>query len=550
MGSNSAERVHAWTGRALLGYAIVLDLTMLIASGSRSALLWGINLWAYLPAVAVILLFLFPFLFAGVGEWYFRSRPAPEKPGDSGQSAGEPGGHRRGWVLSALILPLVAAPLFWIARDGTHLLGDGLLILKRTSEGILFTGSSVLANRVALWAAALAGRVGGGAEQALAWLSIVMGALFVATAIDLAARLAPGKRERPLAALLFLAQPFLLIFCGYIEFYSINALLTAALILTCLLSLEKKLTVAVPVAVWVISLGGTFLSIVFLPMVGAALFGSYHAKGTKLSRLLPAAGIGVVCGIALLWLAGIDLSDSLMSREGSNYLLPVGAAEGEREVYGLFDPRHFLDLLNETVLVMPLLLFLLPLWMARRTGKVDSATGGLLLTVLFALAPFFLLNPKLGFARDWDLMALPAIPVNLLAIRLIFGPVGGRESTWRVSRTWRFALLFLVALGISRTAGWLYLNHAPDLAIERSRSIAREGRLNSAFARSYLHEGIATILAGRGESRGAYEEARLSEELRPGHPRIAVRTGLLAEAAGDPLYGCVDQPGHTPCCTG
>ncbi len=508
---------------ALVLYAVLHAVFLLIASRSASALLWGVDHGSVLPAPA--LLFLFPFAAAGWAE-ILRRRGG--------------GGFFRAKTFSALLLASIvpaAALLFFFFRDPTHLLGDGMLIVNRTVQGMLFTESSPLANRIALWASSFSTGDVAGVEHSLSMLSAGAGVVFTILALLLWKRLEGAFAPAAAGLLLFLVQPLLLVFCGYIEFYSISLVFSLGLVLACLLAMEGRVPPVLPVALFILTVATHFLTIIYAPIVASALAATLGGKrkGGKAGRAIVAVLIGAAAGAVLLFLARVDPVNLFLNKRQHVLLLHRSVQDAAREAYALFDSAHFIDLLNETLLVMPLLPVLpLLLYLAGKEGRDRFV---LLLTACAgaALIPFFLLNPELGFARDWDLMAFGALPANLAAAILLVR-IARRRFSDAPSRGWSRALIvFLVALGITRTAAWLVLNLSSPLAVERARAIAGEARLNAPFSRSYLHENLSRLLGDRGEAADAFVEATLAEKLRPDHPRLANRTGVYARDAGKTL---------------
>ena len=86
--------------------------------------------------------------------------------------------------------------------------------------------------------------------------------------------------------------------------------------------------------------------------------------------------------------------------------------------YWLFSPAHLLDIVNEFLLVTPLLPVLTILGWKSPKAIIDDGTSlffGVL--GLGGLIFMFIIDPKLGMARDWDLFALVAFPWLLLFAR-------------------------------------------------------------------------------------------------------------------------------------
>lgn len=138
----------------------------------------------------------------------------------------------------------------------------------------------------------------------------------------------------------------------------------------------------------------------------------------------PAAVIGLclpLSGVALFqWLTGLGLLKYLGGK-GGGYILPVLAEPGFRESYRLFSISHFLDFFNVLILAAPAACMALFLLKKRDLGRHPF----LLASAAFPLLFTFLANPEIGALRDWDLLALLAVPLTLRAASALLARVRG-----------------------------------------------------------------------------------------------------------------------------
>jgi len=485
---------------------------------------WGFDWWSFLPAGERVTLLIAP-LAATVLIVIIEGRHRPPPAGEARFTPIE-------W--SAFILSLVAAPfLFWGFRDGTHLLGDGILIAGHTVAGEVHSKSAPLANRVTQTVFDLFGTDPIDSRRALEILSVACGVSFVALVAGLWRALAARRWKRWAGLLLFLLHPTLLFFFGYIEFYPLGWVFACGTILTSLLVIRGKIPPWVAVAAWTVSVGAHSLHALYLPLIVGALGSAYALRsGTKTTRrvfgLLAHCVAGIAVAVALLLAFRVNILEPFLQGEEAPRFLSLTQSGPDAGADTIFDHSHFFNLMNHAVLVLPLLP-LLPLWIiVRRRLARDTFCLSLLVTAALSLGIMVFINPKLGMARDWDLLAVPALPVLLAAVLLILGGNERARPPWESSRMYRLLLLLLLFTGGARTFAWIHLNHDPAFAVARARHIASETTLGSDFARSYAYENLSYYSHLNGDDRTARRDAARAEELRPGNPRLAFWVGSLA----------------------
>ncbi|MDM7914878.1 MAG: hypothetical protein QUU85_06350, partial [Candidatus Eisenbacteria bacterium] len=157
------------------------------------------------------------------------------------------------------------------------------------------------------------------------------------------------------------------------------------------------------------------------------------------------------------------------ARRGGSFLPPLGQWTS-RTAYGIDSPLHLLEVLNVLLLVVPVLPALLALY------RRPEAPRGTFLSVLAIGPALFLLaaNPQLGFVRDWDVFAIPALAIGVWAA---FGAAETLRDS-RQGRAGRDALAgALLLTGLLHAGFWIDSNHRPGPAQARIRRVASEPRL-------------------------------------------------------------------------
>lgn len=294
-------------------------------------------------------------------------------------------------------------------------------------------------------------------------LSPIAGALYLIAALQLAAdrELAPAWLTFGLMTTLGLMQ----LFFGYIENYSFaaagillflwlgrrvlqghGALWQAALILGITNATHPSTIVLGPALLylaWVKWQRGTASAL--RVVVETALPLLLVAGGTL--WLMEAGGHG---------LAAIFTTDRPGGSDAS-WFVPLWGTRTRWEAYTLLSWLHLRDLLNQMLLVAPVVLPSL-LWImlaARGSNQTEQGETRRFLTIaaLFHLLLIAVWNPDYGGQRDWDLFSLAWIATTLWLVSI----VRAKLNNW----TLLAGFAPLIVLQALHTAAWIYQNTLP-----------------------------------------------------------------------------------------
>jgi hypothetical protein len=102
-----------------------------------------------------------------------------------------------------------------------------------------------------------------------------------------------------------------------------------------------------------------------------------------------------------------------------NIFLPPFSGKPIDPGYYVFSMSHLVDILNQMLLLSPLL----PVWLLFLTGSPTKISKNKILIFLSLIAFFcllfvFFIDPKLGMPRDWDLFSFSAFGLTLLLISM------------------------------------------------------------------------------------------------------------------------------------
>jgi tetratricopeptide (TPR) repeat protein len=504
----------------------------LLARALDVSLAWGFDFLPFYPDWVTILFLalsvaLFsPSLRGRVHLWFGRHPAALDfwQPGRSG-------------VLRRMGLLMVLLAGFIVLRCATHLLGDGYLYVRELSLGESSTGAVPLRTAhepALLWLVALSyralGRLGWSAEATYRAFSLVAGLLYVIIAIQVAGDVARLRRMRLLILTLLLTPGSMLFFFGYVETYPLLMPATLLYLWLCLRALagERSPWPAAGVLGLGITLHFTMLSLIpsFLVLL---IVRNRERRRLGKRRDWAAAGIIPVLAGAILAILGFDLRSYLEAMR-SDHLLPLISMPDFYQPYRLFAWSHLVDVLNELLLASPAAVLALPFILARRADPAPTGRGstagrhapgatGLFLASAAASALLLttLVNPEIGAFRDWDLLAIPALPLTLWAAvalgRALSGPL----------RCARAGLLIGGALGLHLLL-WAGLNAREEAAVARYAACLERGAL-SQHARAYGWETLGTYFdRERSDPRraaAAFARAIAADEDNPRYWNLA-----------------------------
>jgi hypothetical protein len=145
----------------------------------------------------------------------------------------------------------------------------------------------------------------------------------------------------------------------------------------------------------------------------------------------------------------------------ASWFVPLWGTRTRWETYTLFSWLHVRDLLNQMMLVAPVVLPSL-LWLAlstrglhhiERTRTQDEAHCFLTIAALFYLALIVVWNPDYGGQRDWDLFSLAWIPITLWLVSFARARLDDRSLL--------VGFAPLIVLQALHTAVWVYQNTLP-----------------------------------------------------------------------------------------
>ena len=484
----------------------------LLPLGWRSSPLWGTDLLFYHPPLfqglfllAAVLLFV-PTFRRQVRTWI---RALPFGLWNSG---------RRTWITKSLIL-LAALAAFVALRTANHLLGDGYLILRELDAGILErTQRAPLAFALIRALHSTGGALLETAENTIRLYSYASGGLYVLLCFPVAGALGKNPREKSIALAFLLTGGYLQLFFGYVETYPLCMPGILLYLLLGLRVLENRMSIYVPALFLSLLVNLHFALLLLFPSLIVLAYRSHRniqacAPPWK-NRLTTVAILSFFPASAVLFfcLPGID-PVTYLSRMGKSHLLPVLSEPGFHEPYRLFSLSHFFDFVNLQALAAP------GAWMA--LAMLDKRAfchrPFLLAAAAFPLLFTFLANPEIGAFRDWDILALPALPLTLWTASAFLARMRDRNSAFHTA----FLICGAAAL---HSLMWIGLNASPTVAETRYANLM--DRLTG-HAASYGWETLGSHYYLHDKPLRELNAYKRALEANPENPRHWMNVGVI-----------------------
>ncbi len=417
-------------GRWLSGFVTywVLVLGLVAAGFAPGKYWWGLSNYAFVDSVWMYVL-LAVTVVTGVLVWIGRGPTVDALSRTS--TAG-----------LVVVHGLVMAGLFYCFRAEAHFLGDGYTVLSSlASETPIIKSREIGESLSHVWARDL---LGGPTEAAalasFRVLSIVSGIVYIAAVWWGSVRLFEDRGRQVGAVLLLSSMGWVMLYFGYVEYYSLFVTSLAILGLVGAVAASGKISrwwIVIPaVAAPLLHV----LGVVFLPAVVYLLIAR-----SKLGRLSGRLSLSVRVGLAVVGLAGAVgilwywYSQSVFLRLA---LVPLAGSRFVVDGYTMFSLRHIADVINLVVMLVPggLVLMVTVLFGGTREVWKDFGARFLLVLSVCGLAAAFLFDARIGMPRDWDLFSFASVGPGLLAVYVAL--------RWRSRRVAGGVIVLAVAINL------------------------------------------------------------------------------------------------------
>jgi len=413
-----------------------------------------------------------------------------------------------------LLTCAISVSLFWLFRTKTHFLGDGYTwISYLESNAPLIKWSEPLDILLHLYSYRLLNLLFEvSAESIYTILSCLSGVAFISVLFFFSGKLGKTSFERLLifSLLMFLGGSQL--FFGYAEHYSWVYVAVFSYLVFSLRFLEGEVSILAPFLAFLACAGFHFSAFYLFPSL-IFLF----ALGLRMKR------VGR-WKIALLSAALLAATAFQLSKGGgrlADIFVPLFQARSYAPGYTLLSPSHILDMINEHLLLSPfgfIVLLSLFLFAGRIIKLKDKIILFLVIVSISQLAYNFLIDPKFGAPRDWDLFSATALGYSILAVYLL-------TKHSKAIFNFRYTVLVLISVSLFSTLPWILVNASADRSIQRFRTVLD---LDPERSRTG-HYILAQYFAEHGMAEEVEKEAQKERELFP-EATLLKSGGALIEA--------------------
>ena len=522
------------SGPAIIA-AIFLALHLLPLVWRRNPL-WGVDFLFYLPPpVQALFALLAVLLFIPGLRREIRSRAGALPFAVWGRGG-------RVWITRALIL-LVALAAFFALCSARHFLGDGYHVLEK-----LNAENWPDAHRAPLTYAVIGAlhRLGSvlwhTAENTYRAYSYASGVLYVALSFMVAAAIGKDRLQKSVVLAFLLTTGYMQLFFGYVENYPLYMPGVLLFIFVGSRTLEGRTSPIMPALILGFLLAAHRAFAVFGPPLLYLAYRVWRDRQGNQSSLKNALTIvaalccAPACAAFLLGISGVSFA-AYLGGTGEDEFLPVFAEPGFREQYRLFSPANLLDFLNQQMLAAPAACMALFILQKRDVMSQPFLAASAAFPLLFTFAA----NSEIGAFRDWDIFALPALPLTLWAAVGILNRVRDRDQLYH-------ATFLICGAAAVHSLVWVVLNADPRAA--EARFLQQTTRLDkkagsecwsvlgnyygsqerndlalNAFKRAieaspenaWHNLSIARVYSGLGQKQLAIDHIKRAIEIRPDH---------------------------------
>jgi Tfp pilus assembly protein PilF len=400
---------------------------------------------------------------------------------------------------------LLGLIFFWLLRSRTPLLGDGYLRAGELKMGLLLSVTEPLDFYLHLLIYRLLG-LGGYTTYAL--LSCIAGAIGVFLILLLCDVWGRDGKEKVLIFSILATMGSIQLFFGYVESYSFMFVALLTYVLFGLRYLKGMSSFLWPSLFFLLAVSFHLTALFVLPSLVYLAFSTLPPTAkAKTSRVKFANAVVLVCIISLIW-GGLHLLKTYALEElSSSFLIyPFGGGES---FYSFFSPAHILDFLNHLLLVSPVSLVLwimLFILFSRGMDFKENTARFLTWIMVCSLGLALLFDPKLGYARDWDLFACTGLGITFLGLYLALN-VFRKDKTMELNRM----TLALVATSLVLVLPWIGVNASPERSIERFEDLLRIDHHRAAHG----YETLACYFRDKGEHEKTIELWKKAIAINP-----------------------------------
>jgi len=429
--------------------------------------LWGADSWRFFPIYIQFLFVIFPFLLLIPAVQKFFISQSFDIISEIRTITSRLDKKDRYFLGSLGIISVYG--LFWFLRSRTHFLGDGILRIRSIDYGQKFSLEQPLDIYLhAKFLQLFKWIPGWSAEDSFIHISIICGILFIMMCWRFVNRFFDTDDKKFFFFMGLAGMGSVQFFFGYVENYICLTLLVLIYYYYAFRVLRENFSVVPAVFVFSFAICFHVSACIFLLPLVYLIF--WKIKNASLSlrqalEIIFAFLIPIVLLLFLFWSEGESLGSFSSQFIDKGHILPIFTpVERIETTYHFFSGYHFLDILNELFLTVPILFFYIILCMdKKKTFQITGERNFILLAVISCFFFLFFFDPEKGYSRDWDLFAIISIPLTVYC---------GLSIMYKYSNTiTRIGVIFGGYL-LVHTGSWVMVNAYESYGLQRFSYLA------------------------------------------------------------------------------
>ncbi len=314
----------------------------------------------------------------------------------------------------------IMTSLFAVFTAPTHFLGDGYEVIRNLvlDSGTLIKWSE---SGIILLMKLIRELLGPPNEVtsllAFQLVSFVSGGLSIYFMFLISQIISEDNIKRFIVFIAAFFSGMLLLFFGYAEYYPIITVFMTGFIY---FSIKFFKTGRGLIAAWLFLIVGIALHLQMAVFVPAALFMTFSRGNGLIIYKRFKKFIWIVISLIFIFCLYILISKYTTDLSIEDIFLPLFSGKPVYPEYAILSVPHLLDILNEFILVSPLLFLLILIGGNNLKNILKNKTAIFFgLSAIGTLLFLFVIDPKLAFPRDWDLFSISCFPLMLLSVTLI-----------------------------------------------------------------------------------------------------------------------------------
>ena len=422
-------------------YMIALLIFRFISSFFPEARLWGLNHAGYIDGMIII----YP-IFIAIGFFiYFKAKKIND--------IFYINENKYLYKIIPWLIIITSGFCYYIFSVDSYFMGDGypiLSIIQMTNVGFkkLEAGEMFIHHLLLIL---LGGFNEENAIKSYQLISIASGIVFISSIVYYGKKITKDAFSYLIFILLNIFSAFTAIYYGYVEHYSIVSVFIYLFILSSIYSLKISKKSLMPIIFFIVAFLLHKISIVYLPGLILYLLIVFFKKNKFFKFILFKVkyfSLILIILFAIFYIL-ILLYGPLFWQ--TSFLHPFDW-QFTIDNYNLFSLNHILEYLNLVIFVIPIpLFFIIVLLLRINTNNKDELINKFLISIsIIGILASFIFEPKLGMARDWDLISVLLLGTNISAFYFWV-------AHFNKYKLYNIVSILLILINISIIAPWLSL---------------------------------------------------------------------------------------------